>query len=91
MSTGLTLMLAAILVVGGVFRIIVQLVERFPSWGWVRANSVLTVLLAIAICQQRCASGLWAIGQHRTCHAVHDRRRRAEGVDPVNWPLTQSP
>ena len=51
MSTGLTLMLAAILVVGGVFRIIVQLVERFPSWGWVRANSVLTVLLAIAICQ----------------------------------------
>jgi hypothetical protein len=51
MSTGLTLMLAAIFAVGGVFRIIIALVERFPSWGWVRANAVLTVLLGIAIWQ----------------------------------------
>jgi hypothetical protein len=44
-------MLAAISVVGGVFRIIIAFVERFPSWSWVRANGVLTVLPGIAIWQ----------------------------------------
>jgi uncharacterized membrane protein HdeD (DUF308 family) len=54
-AANLTLMLAAALVVGGV-------VERFPSWSWVLANGVLTVLLGVAIWQQWPASGLWVIG-----------------------------
>jgi hypothetical protein len=58
MSTGLTPMLAAIFVVGGVFRIINAWVKRFPSWGWVRANGVLTVLLGIAIWQAVLRDGL---------------------------------
>ena len=61
-AESLTLMLAAAFVVGGVFRIIVALLERFPSWGWVLANGALAVLLGIAIWQQWPASGLWVLG-----------------------------
>ena len=61
-AESLTLMLAAAFVVGGVIRIIVALVERFPSWGWVLANGILTVLLGIAIWLQWPSSGLWVIG-----------------------------
>jgi uncharacterized membrane protein HdeD (DUF308 family) len=61
-AEGLTLMLAAVLLVGGVFRIVVALVERFPSWGWVLLNGAITVVLALAIWQQWPESGLWVIG-----------------------------
>ena len=61
-AEGLTLMLAAAFLAGGVFRIIVALVERFPSWGWVLCNGVITVLLGIAIWQQWPGSGLWVLG-----------------------------
>jgi uncharacterized membrane protein HdeD (DUF308 family) len=61
-AEGLTLMLAAALLVGGVFRIVVAVVERFPSWGWVLCNGIITVLLGIAIWQQWPGSGLWVLG-----------------------------
>jgi uncharacterized membrane protein HdeD (DUF308 family) len=61
-AESLTLMLAAAFVVGGVFRIIVALVERFPSWGWVLASGAIAALLGIAIWQQWPASGLWVLG-----------------------------
>jgi uncharacterized membrane protein HdeD (DUF308 family) len=61
-AEGLTLMLAACFLVGGMFRIIIALVERFPSWGWVLFNGVITVLLGIAIWQQWPESGLWVLG-----------------------------
>jgi uncharacterized membrane protein HdeD (DUF308 family) len=61
-AESLTLMLAALFVVGGVLRIVVALIERFPSWGWVLFNGVITVLLGIAIWQQWPASGLWVLG-----------------------------
>jgi len=58
----LTLMLAAAFVVGGVYRIVVAVVERFPSWGWVLVNGIITVLLGILIWQQWPLSGLWVLG-----------------------------
>ena len=61
-AEGLTLMLAAAFIVGGVFRITIALVERFPSWGWVLLNGAITVLLGIAIWQQWPESGLWVLG-----------------------------
>jgi uncharacterized membrane protein HdeD (DUF308 family) len=61
-AEGLTLMLATAFLVGGVFRIIVAVAERFPSWGWVLCNGIVTVLLGIAIWQQWPASGLWVLG-----------------------------
>jgi uncharacterized membrane protein HdeD (DUF308 family) len=59
---GLNLMLAAGYPVGGVFRIVIAAVERFPSWGWVRMNGAVTLLLGLALCGQRSESGLWALG-----------------------------
>jgi uncharacterized membrane protein HdeD (DUF308 family) len=44
-----TLMLAAVFFVGGLFRIIVALSERFYGWGWVLLNGVVTLILGILI------------------------------------------
>jgi uncharacterized membrane protein HdeD (DUF308 family) len=61
-AESLTLLLAAAFLIGGVYRIVVALVERFASWGWVLLNGVVTVLLGIAILQQWPVSGLWVLG-----------------------------
>jgi uncharacterized membrane protein HdeD (DUF308 family) len=61
-AEGLTFMLAAAFLVGGVYRIVVALVERFPAWGWVLLNGIITVLLGLAIWQQWPGSGLWFLG-----------------------------
>jgi uncharacterized membrane protein HdeD (DUF308 family) len=61
-AESLTLMLAAAFLIGGVYRIVVALVGRFASWGWVLLNGVVTVLLGVAILQQWPGSGLWVLG-----------------------------
>lgn len=61
-AEGLTLMLAAAFLIGGVFRIVAALVERFPDWGWVLCNGILTLLLGLLICLQWPESGLWVLG-----------------------------
>jgi uncharacterized membrane protein HdeD (DUF308 family) len=61
-AEGLTLMLAALFLLVGLFRIAVALLDRFPSWGWVLFNGVVTVLLGIAIWQQWPVSGLGVLG-----------------------------
>ena len=61
-AEALTLLLAAMLFVGGTFRIVVSLAERFPSWGWVLANGLITVLLGGLIVVGWPASGLWVLG-----------------------------
>jgi uncharacterized membrane protein HdeD (DUF308 family) len=61
-AESLTIMLAAAFLIGGVYRIIVALVGRFASWGWVLLNGVVTVLLGFVILQQWPGSGLWVLG-----------------------------
>lgn len=61
-AEGLTLMLAAAFLLGGSFRIIFVLSERFPGWPWVLVNGVITLLLGIAIWRQWPESSLWVIG-----------------------------
>ncbi|MGE5446243.1 MAG: HdeD family acid-resistance protein [Ignavibacteriales bacterium] len=58
----LTLMMAVYFVVGGLFRIIFALVERFDSWGWMFFNGIVTLLLGILIWKHWPLSGLWIIG-----------------------------
>lgn len=58
----LTLLLAAMFLVGGIFRILVSLISPFPGWGWVLANGVITTLLGILIVVQWPGSGLWVLG-----------------------------
>jgi uncharacterized membrane protein HdeD (DUF308 family) len=58
----LTLIIAIFLMIGGVFRIVSALVERFTGWGWVFLNGVVSLLLGLMIYKQWPASGLWVIG-----------------------------
>src|SRR5262249_5727791 len=61
-AAALTLLLAAFLLVGGLVRIIVALVERFPNWGWVLLNGVITLALGIMLWRQWPGDALWVIG-----------------------------
>jgi uncharacterized membrane protein HdeD (DUF308 family) len=61
-AESLTILLAAAFLVGGVYRMVVAVVERFPGWGWVLFNGVITLLLGVAIWQQWPASSFWLIG-----------------------------
>jgi uncharacterized membrane protein HdeD (DUF308 family) len=61
-AESLTLMLAATFLIGGMYRMIVAAVERFPSWGWVLFNGIVTFLLGIAVWRQWPESGLWVLG-----------------------------
>src|SRR5262249_24854355 len=61
-AVGLTLMIAAALLVGGLFRIIISLAERFPNWGWVLLNGVITLVLGIMIWRRWPGDSVWVIG-----------------------------
>jgi uncharacterized membrane protein HdeD (DUF308 family) len=61
-ALGLTLLVAACLLVGGILRIVLSLVERFAGWGWMLLNGIVSLLLGMAIWRQWPLSGLWVIG-----------------------------
>ncbi|MGO9114420.1 MAG: hypothetical protein ACLP9L_34825 [Thermoguttaceae bacterium] len=48
--------------VGGILRMIIALVEQFPSRGRVRLNGIITMLLGLAVCAQWPDSGLSVLG-----------------------------
>ena len=58
----LTLLLACVLMVGGLFRIIGSLMFRFPHWGWTLTGGAINLLLGILIWQQWPEAALWVIG-----------------------------
>lgn len=58
----LTLIIAMFLVFEGVFRIVAALAARYPHWGWVMFNGVISLILGIMIWRQWPYSGLWVIG-----------------------------
>jgi len=58
----LTLLIAIFLMVGGIFRLIAAISERFAGWGWVALNGVVTFFLGLLIYKQWPASSLWVIG-----------------------------
>lgn len=61
-AVSLTLLVAGCLLVGGVLRVILSLLERFDGWGWVLLNGVVSTALGAAIWRQWPWSGLWVIG-----------------------------
>ncbi len=58
----LTLLIAIFLMVGGLFRIVLSVSERFTGWGWVLLNGAVTFLLGLLIYKQWPGSSLWVIG-----------------------------
>ena len=61
-AEGLTLLLAAALLLGGAVRVTFALIESFAGRGWVLLNGVISVLLGVMIWQQWPAASLWVIG-----------------------------
>jgi uncharacterized membrane protein HdeD (DUF308 family) len=61
-ALGLTLVVAAYLLVGGILRIVLSVVERFDGWGWVLLNGVVTLVLGVMIWRAWPASSLVVIG-----------------------------
>jgi uncharacterized membrane protein HdeD (DUF308 family) len=61
-AEGLTLMLAAAFLAGGIFRIVAALTHHFPGRGWLALNGAVTLILGMLIWRQWPISGLWAIG-----------------------------
>ena len=58
----LTLLIALFLMFGGIFRIVVALILRFPHWGWLFLHGIVNLLLGIAIWRRWPWDGLWVIG-----------------------------
>jgi uncharacterized membrane protein HdeD (DUF308 family) len=61
-AAGLTLMIAAALMISGLLRIIVAVMHRFSGWPWVVLNGVITLVLGVMIWRQWPESALWVIG-----------------------------
>jgi uncharacterized membrane protein HdeD (DUF308 family) len=61
-AAGLTLMIGAALIVGGLVRIVIAVLERFSHWGWVLLNGIITLVLGIMIWRRWPEDTLWIIG-----------------------------
>ena len=71
-AAGLTLMLAALFFVGGMFRIIAALSHRFHGWGWVLLNGIITLVLGVMIWQDWPEAAFWVIGMFLGIDLVFD-------------------
>ncbi len=58
----LTLLIAMFLIIGGIFRIVTAVSERFPHWGWMLLNGAISLVLGVMIWRQWPASAVWVIG-----------------------------
>ncbi|MBI3410185.1 MAG: HdeD family acid-resistance protein [Planctomycetes bacterium] len=61
-AAGITIVIAAGFLVGGLFRIIAAVAERFHGWVWVLLNGVVTLVLGVMIWRRWPESSLWVIG-----------------------------
>ncbi len=61
-AAALTLLLAAFLMVGGIYRIAMATALRFPNWGWAVLGGVITALLGLILMVDWPFSGLMFIG-----------------------------
>ncbi|MGH6945349.1 MAG: HdeD family acid-resistance protein [Geminicoccaceae bacterium] len=62
-ALALTILLAAFLVVEGIFQILLALrIRPFRNWGWVVASGIITLVLGILIFAGWPSTALWVIG-----------------------------
>jgi uncharacterized membrane protein HdeD (DUF308 family) len=58
----LTLLVAAALIVGGIFRGVGAARLRFPQWGWGVASGAISVILGVVVTLALPAAGFWFLG-----------------------------
>lgn len=61
-AISITLWIAALCLIAGLFRMIAALLLRFDQWGWVFFNGAVTFVLGMIIYSDWPISGLWVIG-----------------------------
>ena len=54
--------LACLLMVGGIFKIVAALNYRFAGWGWPLVGGIIDLILGVMIWHDLPASALWVIG-----------------------------
>jgi uncharacterized membrane protein HdeD (DUF308 family) len=58
----LTIVLASLFIVSGIFRSIGSGVVKFPRWGWAVFSGVVSIVLGLMLLAQMPISGVWFIG-----------------------------
>lgn len=61
-TAALTMLVASFAVVGGAFRIVAALALRFPQWGWVLVNGLVTLLFGVVVLRHIPEASVWLIG-----------------------------
>jgi len=61
-AEGLTLVMSAFFLIGGLFQLIASIAVMLPGWGWQAADGIITFILGGLLLAQWPVSGLWAIG-----------------------------
>jgi uncharacterized membrane protein HdeD (DUF308 family) len=61
-AAGLTLVLSALFLTGGVFRIVAAAMLRYPNWGWSVLDGIVSLILGVLIWAEWPSSALWVIG-----------------------------
>jgi uncharacterized membrane protein HdeD (DUF308 family) len=61
-ATGLTLLLAALFLIGGLFRMLGSATLRHRNWGWGFFDGLVTFILAVLIWRAWPSSSLWVLG-----------------------------
>lgn len=61
-ALSISLLIAALFLVGGLYRLVTALRYRFDHWGWVFFNGLAATLLGILILAEWPASAMWVIG-----------------------------
>jgi uncharacterized membrane protein HdeD (DUF308 family) len=61
-ALALTLLLASLFLVGGLFRVAAAVTLRFPRWGWAVASGLVTTALGFIVWSGWPLSALWLIG-----------------------------
>lgn len=61
-AESITLLIAAVLLVGGSFRLIASLYHRFDYWGWTVFSGLISIILGVLILAEWPASSFWVIG-----------------------------
>jgi len=61
-EVSITILLAAVFIVGGIFRTVGATRMRFPSWGWTAFSGVVSLVVGFMLIYQLPTASLWFIG-----------------------------
>ena len=61
-EVSITILLASLFIVGGIFRTVGAASLRFPSWGWAAFSGIVSLVLGFMLIYQLPTASLWFIG-----------------------------